>query len=152
MNRILDFSNQAARLSAQNHLLKIAIESGTATIPFADLAAVIVSHPAINLSKSALSALAENNVAFIVCDGTHKPSGMLLSLGRHSSHAETFAKQAAMGAAVKKQLWKQIEMAKIRTQAALLVATTGHDSGLGALLPQVRSGDTGNVEARAARI
>ncbi len=51
----------------------------------------------------------------------------------------------------KKRLWQQIVCAKIRAQASVLRRRGCHDRGLENLARNVRSGDTGNVEAQAAR-
>ena len=56
-----------------------------------------------------------------------------------------------MGQAKRKRLWQSIVRAKIAAQGRVLELVSGSDQGLRLLPAQVRSGDSGNVEARAAR-
>jgi CRISPR-associated protein Cas1 len=76
---------------------------------------------------------------------------MVLPLRAHHAQAERFRRQAQMSRPRKKRLWQSIVQAKIRAQALVLEQATGTDEGLRALAPRVRSGDAGNLEARAAR-
>ncbi len=77
---------------------------------------------------------------------------MLLPLVTHSLQAERFAAQARLAAPVRKRAWQQIVQAKITAQGRLLKERTHNDHGLDAIAKSVKSGDTANVEARAARI
>lgn len=178
-NRILDFSDRPVRLNVRNSLLVVRSpetdrngpdapratsrpekiyrcerlhESGGVTIPLADIAVVIASHPQISFSHAVLSGLASNGGVFVACNEKRLPIAMLLPLATHHLQAERFAAQAAMPLPTKKRIWKQIVKAKIMAQARLLVERTGGDRGLQALASRVRSGDPENVEAQAARI
>ncbi|HVB33325.1 MAG TPA: type II CRISPR-associated endonuclease Cas1 [Patescibacteria group bacterium] len=127
-------------------------DAGELTIPLADVAVLIASHPQISLTHAVLSGLAAAGGIFVACDQKHMPASMLLPLAAHSLQAERFARQAAAPLPLRKRLWQEIVRAKIRAQARLLVERTGTDDGLCALVSQVRSGDPANVEARAARV
>lgn len=157
-DRILDFSEQPARLSAQNGLLRIQLgEKGTdsaqvQTVPFADLAAVVVAHPQVSYTQAVLAGLAEAGGILVACDEKRQPAAMMLPLSTHSLQAERFAHQAALALPVRKRLWQQIVKAKINAQARLLAEKTGQDWGLPLLALKVRSGDPENLEAQAARI
>ena len=76
---------------------------------------------------------------------------MLLPLQTHSVQTERIAAQAACSLPTRKRLWQQVVRAKIQAQAEVLTEFRQSDSGLGALLPNVKSGDPTNVEAQAAR-
>jgi len=60
---ILDISENPARLYVENNLLVIAREDGKATFPLNEIAAIVISHPAVNLSLPALSRLAAKRSA-----------------------------------------------------------------------------------------
>jgi CRISPR-associated protein Cas1 len=122
------------------------------TVPLADIAVLITSHPQISYTHAVLSGLATAGGIFIACDEKHMPAAMLLPLATHSTQTERFAAQAGVSQPTRKRLWQQIVQAKLRAQAGLLLERTGQDWGLGPLVSRVRSGDTGNLEARAARI
>jgi CRISPR-associated protein Cas1 len=151
-DRVLDISEEPARLSIRNGLL--VVESGgaeRAAIPCSELAAVVIGHRQVTLTQSVLSELARSGTLLVTCDEKHTPASMVLPLDAHHAQAERFRQQAAMPLPTKKRLWQSIVQAKVRAQALALESATGSDGGLRALVAKVRSGDPGNVEARAAR-
>ncbi len=122
------------------------------TVPLADIAAVIVSHPQVSYSHAVLSGLAAAGATFIACDEKHLPAAMLLPLVTHSTQTERFAAQVQVSLPTRKRVWQEIVRAKLLSQARLLEERTGKDWGLGPLASRVRSGDAGNLESQAARI
>ncbi|MCL6481831.1 MAG: type II CRISPR-associated endonuclease Cas1 [Firmicutes bacterium] len=152
--RILDLSEQPARLRVHNGLLVIRRQDDQqeTTIPLAELAVVIASHPQLSFTHAVLAGLAEAGASFIACNTKHLPAAMLLPLETHSLQTERFARQAQLPRPRRKRLWQQIVRAKIRAQARTLVARTGTDHGLELLAGRVGSGDPRNCEAQAARI
>ena len=111
----------------------------------------MVSHPGVTYSHALLAGLAEQGATLVVCDGKRLPTGLLAPLTGHSTQSERFSLQIAASQPVKKQLWQQIIRAKILSQASLLTEIHGNDYGLSALAGMVKSGDAGNMEARASR-
>ena len=121
------------------------------TIPVEDIGVLLVEHPAVLYTQGCLSALMENNAAVIVCSKNRHPHGLFLPLDTNELQSERFRHQIEVSLPIKKQLWKQTVQAKIKNQARLL-DHFGHESGrLKDLAQKVQSGDTGNVEAQAAR-
>jgi CRISPR-associated protein Cas1 len=151
-DRVLDISEQPARLSIRNSLLIVETAGEErAAIPCDELAAVVIGHRQVSLTQAVLSELAKAGALLITCDDKFQPASMVLPLDAHHAQAERFRCQALMGAARKKRLWQSVVRAKIRAQATALEQATGSDEGLRALIARVRSGDPDNVEARAAR-
>lgn len=151
-NRILDISDGGARL--RSSLQRLVIERDQqpdVTIPFDDVAVLMVAHPQVSYSQSVLANLSAAGGVFVTCDERRHPVGMLLPLAGHFTQAERFAAQASASQPVRKRLWQQIVRAKIRGQAEVLTQVNGSDHGLLAMVSQVRSGDTTNHEAQAAR-
>ena len=177
-NHVLDLSDRPARLSVQDSLLLIRFSSDAVmkaadeakkgpaktyrcertenpeelTVPLVDVSVLIVSHPQVSFSHAVLSGLASAGGIFVTCNEKHLPVAMLLPLVTHSLQTERFAAQASTALPVKKRAWQEIVKAKIRAQACLLEERTGNDRGLLAIASRVRSGDTGNLEAYAARV
>jgi CRISP-associated protein Cas1 len=150
-DRIVDISTAAASLHARNNLLVISVDGREAdTIPFADLAAVVVSNRQVVFTQSVLTNLAEAGASLITCDEKHHPASMLLPLVGHYAQAERFARQALLPLPRKKRWWQAIVRAKISAQSQTLVRLCGADYGLGAMARRVGSGDAGNVEAQAS--
>lgn len=153
--RVIDISDEPAALSVRNDQLVIRLGQGDqqreATVPLAELAVLVVAHPAVSYTHAVLTGLAAHGGVLIVCDVKRMPAAMLLGLEGHHAQAERFAAQAHAPIPVGKRLWQQLVRAKIAAQARLLVRLRGDDAGLPALLPSVHSGDPQNVEALAAR-
>jgi CRISPR-associated protein Cas1 len=126
-------------------------DTQTQTIPFADIAVLVTSHPQISFTQAVLAGLAAAGGMFIVSNEKHLPAAMLLPLSTHSTQTERFARQAAVSLPTRKRSWQQIVQAKLRAQARLLEETTGADQGLRQMAARVRSGDPDNLEAQAAR-
>jgi CRISPR-associated protein Cas1 len=149
--RIIDISDEPARLSVR--LKQLVIERGDEpiTVPLEELAVIVVSHPAVTYTHAVLSGICAAGGAFIICDDKHLPTGMLLPLQANFVQTERFAAQAQATLPMKKQLWKQIVKSKVQSQAGLLRKLRGEDLGLNRLAGKVRSGDTANIEAQASR-
>ncbi len=127
-------------------------DTQTQTVPFADIAVLVVSHPQVSFTQAVLAGLAAAGGMFIASDEKHLPAAMMLPLSTHSTQTERFARQAAASVPTRKRAWQQIVQAKLRAQGALLQEVTGNDRGLPAMAGKVRSGDPDNLEAQGARI
>ena len=120
------------------------------TIPIEDLGFVVIDHPEVYLSMPALNLLVENQVAVIFCNANHLPNGMLLNLNSHHIQQEIFKNQIEASAPLKKQLWQQTVVEKIKNQGILLEKITKQKNAFDFLASKVLSGDTSNMEGVAA--
>ncbi len=151
-DRILEMSEQPAWLNRRGELMVIALEGqDEVTLPFADIAVVVLAHPQITITQAALSGLAKAGASVVVCDEKFMPSALLLPLEAHFVQGERFERQAGAALPLRKRVWQTIVMAKIEAQAGLLFRLHGDDAGLSAMARRVRSGDPENLEAQAAR-
>lgn len=122
------------------------------TIPIAEIGMLVLEDPQIMLSHALMAALMDAGAVIVCCDEKHLPSGMMLPMDGHSLHHEVFKAQYEATEPLKKNLWAQTVKAKIANQAALL-RKLGYDAvKLEAMVGKVKSGDVGNLEARAAAI
>ena len=121
------------------------------TIPIEDTGIVILDNKQITITQGLMEALLENNCALITCDSKRMPTGLMLPLAGNTIQTERFKSQIEASLPLKKQLWQQTIEAKISNQAAVLKYVTGelHNNML-KWAGSVRSGDTENMEARAA--
>jgi CRISP-associated protein Cas1 len=151
-DRILEISETPARLSIRDGLLVVAAAGrDEVTLPVADLAVLVTSHPQVTFTQAVLAELVAKGAAFVACDQRHLPVGMLMPLDAHYIQTERFALQAAAPLPMRKRVWQQIIRAKVMAQGRLLAEVHGHDYGLRALAPMVGSGDPSNIEAQASR-
>lgn len=126
-------------------------ESLTRTIPIEDVGVVVLDHRQITITQGVMEKLLENNCAVITCDSRHLPVGLLLPLVGNTVQNERFRSQIDSSLPLRKQLWQQTIQAKIANQAAVLEYSTSRRHGnMLAWVSQVKSGDSDNVEARAA--
>ena len=126
-------------------------ESAIKRVPIEDIGVVILDHKQISITQGALGAMLENNVAVITCDNSRMPSGLMLPLSVNTTQSERFSHQIEASLPLKKQLWQQTIQAKILNQSAVLQHLRGIDCGnMEAWAKQVKSGDSDNLEGRAA--
>ena len=153
MNRILDFSSESVSLKIAHRQLEISRNDGTkVTTPVNEIAAVVLSHPSITLTKNVLQELAKSGAVLVVCDEKFLPVGMFAPLIGHHLRGRFMREQAAASTAVQRRAWKEIICAKIKGQAQILKELFGEEYSLPKLMKEVKSGDSTNVEAQAARI
>ena len=121
-----------------------------ATIPIEDIGIVILDHQRIIISQSLMAKLLDNNVAFITCNATHHPTGLMLNLDGNSLQSQRFKAQLEVTEPLKKQLWQQTIKSKIMNQA-LLLRNQGYEiDNMLRWVDRVKSGDPENLEGRAA--
>ncbi|MDI1233968.1 MAG: type II CRISPR-associated endonuclease Cas1 [bacterium] len=159
IKRTLYFGNPAY-LKTSNEQLVITLpelksglnESDRSTsIPIEDIGILILDHQQITISQALIAKLLANNVAFITCDSSHHPTGLMLNLDGNTLQAERYTTQINASVPLKKQLWAQTIEQKISNQAVILrQQNQGNHLHLMALSQQVRSGDPDNMEGRAA--
>ncbi len=126
-------------------------ESSVKRIPIEDIGVVVLDNKQITITQGALGALLDNNVAIISCDEQRMPSGLMLPLAGNTTQSERFRHQIEASQPLKKQLWQQTIQAKIINQSAVLYSQRGMECGnMEAWAKQVKSGDTDNLEGRAA--
>lgn len=123
---------------------------GKQSIPIEDIGVIIIDHYGVIISQYLLSELLENNASVIICNKTHHPSGMFLNLESNTLQSEKFRAQIDAALPLKKQLWQQTVQAKIQNQAELLNQKGVPVENMLKWVKEVKSGDTGNHEARAA--
>lgn len=150
IKRTLYFGNPAYLKTSNDQLLVERPEEETKSIPIEDLGLVLLDHQQITITQALMAKLLANNVAVITCNETHHPVGLLLNLDGHTLQSQRFKDQLDCSQPLKKQLWAQTVEAKIRNQAALLQDRRIEHKYLLNLADTVKSGDSGNHEAKAA--
>lgn len=122
----------------------------SASIPIEDTGLIILDNQQITVTNALLMALSENNTAIISCDNSHLPFGLMLPMYSHHAFTEKLGDQIDASVPLKKNLWQQTVIAKIENQAALLKSKGVKADKMEFYIREVNSGDTTNVEGRAA--
>lgn len=121
------------------------------SIPVEDIGVVVIDNRQVTITSGLIDALLENNVALISCDGRSLPTGLMLPLCGHTIQNERFRCQLSASLPLQKQLWQQTVQMKITNQAACLSYSTGErHENMTIWAAKVKSGDSDNMEARAA--
>lgn len=139
-----------ASLSTKNLQLVIKTEVKESSIPIEDIGFLVIDNSEIYLSIPALNLLIDNNTSIIICNSSHLPNGMFLNLNSHHIQQEIFKNQIDATQPLKKQLWQQTIIEKIKNQGLLLEMITGNKNSFEFLASKVLSGDTSNMEGVAA--
>jgi CRISP-associated protein Cas1 len=119
----------------------------------ADVAVLVLHHPAITITGQALEQLAAHNAMVLLTDAQHLPSALLLPWGGASVLGMRLRQQIALeGSAHGARLWAELVAARIGTQAANL-RDLGRKGALRLerMAAQVEPGDPANLEAQAAK-
>jgi CRISPR-associated protein Cas1 len=120
------------------------------TVPLEDIGILILDHNQITITQAVLQKTAEYNIAFIVCNESHHPVSLQLHLDTNTLQTERFKYQIEASVPLKKQLWQQTVKTKIRNQAYILNKYGFDNASLLQWANDVNSGDTMNLEGRAA--
>lgn len=139
-----------ASLTTKNLQLVVKTDTRESTIPIEDIGYIVIDNPEIYLSIPALNLLIDNNTAVIICNTNHLPNGMFLNLNSHHIQQEIFKNQINATVPLKKQLWQQTIVEKIKNQGILLEKITSKKNNFDFLASKVLSGDTTNMEGVAA--
>lgn len=121
------------------------------TVPIEDLGLLMVENRQVTMTAGLMASLSEADCAVAVCDDHMMPTGLMLPLCANTTLTERMRKQMEATLPLKKQMWQQTVRAKIANQGAVLNDATADDHRcMAEWAAAVRSGDTDNMEGRAA--
>lgn len=152
MDQIIDIATDGRHLSRDRGFLKVeedGIEVGR--VPLDQITAVIVHAHGVTWTNSLLVELADRGAMLVLCSANHQPRALLWPLEGHHAQGARMRAQWSAKAPMLKQAWKQVVCAKVRMQAATLAAFGQSAARLEQLSRQIKSGDSSNIEAQAAR-
>lgn len=127
-------------------------DESSITFPIEDIAWIVLDTQQIEITAALMAACMQSSVPIICSDEKHIPCGVLLPFHQHWHQARVARSQIEASAPLNKRLWRSIIRQKIENQAAVLERNQIDGAAtLRSMSSHVKSGDTGNVEARAAR-
>jgi len=153
IKRTLEISREPAHLSVRDEQLVLKRDGQTiGQVPCEDIGVVLVDHPQTTYTHGALAKLAESDAAVVICGRDHLPAAILLPMVDHSQVVWRLDAQLGVSRPLRKQLWRQLVVAKVQAQARNLSPELPAHRKLLALAREVRSGDPTNIDAQAARV
>ena len=152
INNILEISTDNKELSCYKGFLRIK-EKGDIIkdVPFDSICSLIVTARGVIYTNNLLQNLCENNIPLIILSDNFHPSGILLSLIGQQRQSNIQELQISISKPLQKNLWAEIVKEKIKNQSKLLNLLQ-KSNPIDKLHSKVLSGDSGNIEAYAARL
>ncbi len=153
LSRVLEIHEENRYLSLNRGF--IVIQHGSeelGRVPLDDVGVLLLSAQSVSFSKNILNALAEKGCVSVLCGKNYTPQSMVLPVYSHYLFAKILKNQINSSLPFKKRIWQQVVVKKILNQA-LTLKLCGKDSGfLERIATTVKSGDSDNREAYAARL
>lgn len=151
-NRVVEIANDGLYLSLTRGFLKVSKDGDEiGRIPIPDIGALIVRGFGAGLSLNLAARLAEQNIPVVLCGADQSPASIVWPVAGHHAQGLIIESQAGLSAPARKRLWQALVRAKIKAQAEALTTCGAPSSDLLALARRVKSGDSENLEALAAR-
>lgn len=151
-NRIVEINSDGAHISVDRGFLSVRLKDAKAgQVPIDDMAALVIRGHGASLSANICTRLAEANVPIVICGSNQSPASIVWPVSGHFAQGLRMQAQATANKPLLKRLWKQIVKAKIVAQAAVLISLAKDADDLKSMVTRVKSGDSANHEAQAAR-
>ncbi|MBN8963882.1 MAG: type II CRISPR-associated endonuclease Cas1 [Rhizobiales bacterium] len=152
MQRVVDLSTDGLHVAVHRGFLTVSKDrEEMGRIALDDIGGVIAHAHGLTWSNTVFTRLSELAVPIVLCAANHAPVACVWPLeGNHLQGARLNA-QVDASRPLAKRLWRDIVVAKIKMQGAVLASVGAEDGAFVMLARKVRSGDPDNVEAQAAR-
>lgn len=146
---LIDFEGEISYSRGHLVLFRDGVRAGS--LPLEDLNVVLLGLK-VRLNGAVLQQAANFDVTVIPCHWNGLPMGALQTWSHHTRTGLRQLSQVAIARPKRKIAWKNIVVAKITGQAAVLAGVDAAAAAdLLAVAKSVKSGDSGNAEAIAAR-
>ena len=141
------------KLSYRGGYMEVRLEDDVQKYHLSEISSIILESTQVYFSAYLASELAKSKILTIFCDKKHLPVGQYLPLYGAHNCSKRIQEQIAWGEVIKKQVWQAVVKYKIDQQANLLSDRNLENSNvLFGFAKSVKSGDTTNREAQAARV
>ncbi len=144
------FIQKDLKINVKNEQLVIDNLEEKTTIPLEDINSICIESLYSNITTYTLSKFIEYDIVLYICDKKHLPTGILIGTNNYSRQLRNINRQLEMPKPITKRIWQDIIKTKIRNQANVLKNLNIQENEIEILANAVQSGDSTNVEARAA--
>lgn len=153
LNRILEINEENRYISLSRGFVVIKQNSEIlGQVPLEDISVLLLTAQGVTVSKNVLNSLAENNCITVLCGKNYVPQSMVLPIANHCFYTKNIKNQINCSEPFKKKVWQQIVIQKIKNQALVLKLCKKEYKLVEKIASLVKSGDTDNREAYAARM
>ena len=152
MQRIVDLSTDGLHVAVHRGFLTVSKDrEEMGRVALDDIGGVIAHAHGLTWSNAVFTRLSERAVPIVLCAANHAPVACVWPLEGNYLQGLRLNAQVDASRPLAKRLWRDIIVAKIKMQRAVLASIGAEAGGFDRLARKVRSGDPDNVEAQAAR-
>ena len=153
LNRVLEIAEENRYISLDRGFIVIESKGEElGRIPLDDIAVLLLSAQSITFTKNIMNALAERGGISVFCGKNYVPQSIVTPVDIHTFHSKILKMQIDSSEPFKKKIWQQIVIRKIEHQSMVLELFGKNSLLVKKISKMVKSGDTDNREAYAARI
>ncbi|MCY4214907.1 MAG: type II CRISPR-associated endonuclease Cas1 [Gammaproteobacteria bacterium] len=120
-------------------------------VPLDDIQAVLVSVPGCSVSSILLDDLANRGIPLVTCGRNYTPSSWTIPVTGAVRQFQVMQAQASLSEPRRKRFWQRVVRSKVANQAEVLDRAGKPCRDLTRMVRKVKSGDSDNIEAQAAR-
>lgn len=140
-------------IKIKNEQLLIKSKEDEYTIPLEDINSICIESQRSSITTYALKKFVEHDIIVYVCDEKHLPTGILIGTNNYSRQLKNIKLQFQVSKPLNKRIWQNIIKVKIQNQAKVLKCLGIKEYvKLEEMIKGINSGDTNNVEAKAASL
>lgn len=148
------FITNPCKISIKDDNLVISNDEGHFKIILDNLVSIVIETTQATLTTYAISRLAQEGVSILYVDKKYNLSAITLPFHTHSTFSKIVHSQIDISKPFQKKLWQELIKQKIYNQASVLeyFEKEKEANELYTYIKYVKSGDTDNIEAKAAKI
>jgi CRISPR-associated protein Cas1 len=152
IGRVIEVASEGCHLARHRGFMVIKRDGEEiGRTPLDDIAVVVASAHGLTYSNALLVELSNRNVFVVLCGSNFLPVAWVWPMVGHHAQLENMRNQIAASTPLKKRIWQALVRAKIAQQGAVLEQLGKPNARLEQYARSVKSGDSTNVEAQAAR-
>lgn len=150
--RVLEISTNGTYVSKSRGSLVIKRQNGEETfVPISDIHSLVLATDGVTITSGAINSLIENSSIILFVNDKYEPSSLVYPTKNNFFLRKRLLQQIDLSTPLQKRLWQEIIKIKITNQAQNLKLCSKNFSPIKELASYVRSGDSTNVEADAAK-
>jgi CRISP-associated protein Cas1 len=124
------------------------------TVPLSDIEVIVTEGLNTSITTRLMASMTTYNISLVICDATHTPCGIFLSMNGHSRATKMLLKQMEWKTNAKDEVWQKIIKCKIENQKQILEIFECKQSTIQTLekyVDEVEVGDVRNREGISAK-
>ncbi len=138
-------------IKIKNEQLLVKTKEENHTIPLEDINSICFESLRTSITTYALKKFIEHDIIVYICDEKHLPTGILIGMNNYSRQLKNLKLQFNMSKPLEKRIWQDIIKVKVLNQSNCLKQLGIKEASvLEDMIKGINSGDTTNVEAKAA--